>query len=345
MATLTVRAATKRDRLRLRNVRQRRASLLAPWHPDGECAGDSAGNLKSMAKLILSSDVIVAAVDDELCAYIVFERGDESYRWNLCWLGAGSPRVDATAEVATELWVALLEEGIRWAGRAGARRLFAYCAPDSVEYESLLQAGFTGFTSYDVLRGSFKRGLRESLPIREQHESDLWSIHQLYNRVTPRPVQYAEAFTSDAWDVDSESRVPFRHRQRIGFVLPTSDGIGAACHINLATPYPMVSVLCDDHHAPSIPAIVADALELASLHGTVDIVLPAYQLDRMNLFLNVGFTVRNQVIATVRHTTATTVQMPVKAEVVSMSEARPAVSVTYGRLDLAGTQNRIRDGA
>lgn len=345
MATLTVRAPTKRDRMRLRNVRQRRVSLLAPWDPHADPAGRQAHGLKSTAVTLLASDIIVAAVDDEVCAYLVYERGDERYRWNICWLGAGSPRVDATDEVAAELWLALLEEGVRGAGRSGARRLFAYCAPDSIESESLRQAGFSGFTEYEVLRGRFKRGLRESIPVREQHESDLWSIHQLYNRTTPRPVQFAEAFTSDAWSTDSASRIPFRNRQLLGYVLPTEDGIGAACHIDLTASCPMVSLLCDDHLSHAIPSIVAEALEHASLHGDVDVVLPAYQLDRQSSFVNLGFASRKRVVAMVRHTTATAVQMPLKTEVLKLSEARPAVSIPYRGLTFAGIECRVRDGA
>ncbi len=329
MATLTVRAPTKRDRLKLRNVRQRRVALTAPW--DAHIAGGSRnqGEIRTLASMLMASDVIVAAVDDELCAFAVYERGDERYRWNLSWLGAGSPRVDATSEVAIELWVALLEECVRLAGRSGARRIFAYCQPDSVEQESLRQAGFVAFTEYHVLRGSFKPGLRESIPIRAQHESDLWSIHQLYNRTTPRAVQFAEAFTSDAWTTDADGRLPFRNRGRHGFVLPTEDGIGAACHIDPGGERPIVTLLCDDQLAHVMPAIVADALELAAITGTVDIVLPAYQLDRVNPFLNFGFDARERLVGTVRHTTATVVQQPVPAEIVRFGEARSTVPATY----------------
>ncbi len=345
MPTLTVRTPSKRDRMRLRHVRQRRVSLLAPWNPDAERPRGHSNEIKITASLMFSSDVIVAAVDDEVCAFAVFERGDEQFRWNLSWLGAGSPRVDATEAVAEELWVALLEEGIREAGRSGARRLFAYCEPDGVAAESLRKAGYISYTRYDVLHGSFKRGLRESIPIREQHDSDLWGIHQLYNRTTPRAVQYAEAFTSDAWAIDSDPRIPFRHRQRLGFVLPTDDGIGAACHIDMSADCPMVSVLCDDHLAQAIPSIVAESLEHASLHGDVDIVLPEYQMDRMDPFLNMGFTLRDRVNGTVRHTTVTAIQAPIKSEVLRLSEARPAVSVTYRGLTFTGSARQVRDGA
>lgn len=345
MATLTVRAPSKRDRIKLRRVTQRRVSLSAPWDPHATRSPGHTDELKLTAAMILSADVIVAAVDNEICAFAVYEQGDERYRWNVSWLGAGSPRVDATDEVAAELWVALLEEGIRLAGRSGVRRLFAYCELDSIAYESLRIAGFAAYTEYDVLRGSFKRGLRESIPIREQHESDLWSIHQLYNRTTPRPVQFAEAYTSDAWAVDADTRIPFRNRRHLGFVLPTEDGIGAACHIDMAAECPIVTVLCDDHLTHAMPSVVADALERSDLYSDVDIVLPAYQIDRMKPFLNFGFSLRDRVVGTVRHTTSTVVQKPVASEVLKLSEARPAVSVPYRGLTFAGSNDQVRNGA
>ena len=346
MATLTVRTPSKRDRLKLRRVRQRRVWLAAPWgaHPG---IGDTPQPNVSVALAGLASaqNVLIAAVDGEICAFAVFDKGDASYRWNLCWLAAGSPRVDATDEVANELWVALLEEGIRWAGETGVRRLFAFSHPDSTEYRSLVEAGFAGYAQYTVLRGHFKAGLRESAPVREQHESDLWSIHQLYNRTTPRPVQFAEALTSDAWATDVSSRVPFRNRKRLGFVVPTEDGIGAVCHIDVGSPRPAVTVLCDYHLTHAVPSIVADSLEYASIYRDVDVVLAGYQQELQHPFLTAGFAVSEEVIGAVRHTTATVVKEPVVSEFPVLSEVRPAVPIPYRGFSFAKPGERLRAGA
>lgn len=346
MATLTVRTPSKRDRLKLRQVRQRRVWLAAPWGAHPSIGSTPQPNVSvALAGLASAQNVLIAAVDGEICAFAVFDKGDASYRWNLCWLAAGSPRVDATDEVASELWVALLEEGIRWAGEAGARRLFAFCDLESTEYRSLVEAGFTGYAQYAILRGRFKVGLREGAHIREQHESDLWSIHQLYNRTTPRSVQFAEALTSDAWATDSRSRIPFRSRKRFGFVVPTEDGIGAACHIDMGSPRPAVTVLCDYHLTHAIPSIVADSLDYASINRDVDIVLAGYQQELQHPFLTAGFAVSDEVIGAVRHTTATVVQEPVVSEFPVLSEVRPAVPIPYRGFSFAKPGERLRAGA
>ncbi|MEZ4520878.1 MAG: hypothetical protein R3A46_04390, partial [Thermomicrobiales bacterium] len=132
MATLTVRTPSRRDWLNIRRVRQRSVWLAAPWNSHVRSDGASIGLADALGSLLVSNNLLVATVDDELCGVVVFERDDENFRWNLCSLSAGSPRVDATDEVARELWVALLEEAIREAGRAGARRVFAFSAPDDV---------------------------------------------------------------------------------------------------------------------------------------------------------------------------------------------------------------------
>jgi hypothetical protein len=42
--------------------------------------------------------------------------------------------------------------------------------------------------------------------VRTLEQADVWAIHQLYMHTTPRDVQYAEAFTSHNWDVETIHR-------------------------------------------------------------------------------------------------------------------------------------------
>ena len=79
MPTLTVRAPSKRDRMALRHVRQRRVSLLAPWDPDADRPRRGSNEIKTTAMMMMASDMIVAAVDDEVCGFAIFERGDDSF--------------------------------------------------------------------------------------------------------------------------------------------------------------------------------------------------------------------------------------------------------------------------
>ena len=322
MATLTVQKSTKRDWLGLRRVRQRVVPLASPWSRHRASRPVFPTLLHGA---VGSAETLTATVDDELCGYAMFDRDDNQFRWNLCWLGAGSRRVDATPDVALELWTALIEEGIRQAGRSGARRLFAYGAPSSVAYEGLQAVGFTSFCRYQVLRGRLRSELREDHHVRPQHDSDLWSIHQLYNQITPRPVQFAEAFTSDTWSTRQERRISLRSPDRFGFVVPSEDGIGVACQIRVDTSNPVVSLFCEPEYAYAIPSIVADALEQAAIDEQVDVVVPDYLHELIRPFEVHGFSAGPEIVGMVRHTTARAVQREVAVETVDVREIQPAI--------------------
>ena len=147
----------------------------------GQIAGDVPGQSAAGTRL-------VALVDGELCAYMVFRPQASRYRWDVLAVAAGSPRLDATDDVCIELWSALLEYAIKQAGEAGAKRLFATAPDDGAAYESLRATGFEQYAQFMILPGT-RPGGPVGLPegMREQDDSDVWSIHQLYHHVTPRP--------------------------------------------------------------------------------------------------------------------------------------------------------------
>jgi len=45
-----------------------------------------------------------------------------------------------------------------------------------------------------------------AMPLREQEVTDTWAVHQLYNASAPRGVQYAEAATSQRWELTHAGR-------------------------------------------------------------------------------------------------------------------------------------------
>jgi hypothetical protein len=347
MPTLTVRNPSKRDWLRVRRVQQRRANLTPPWDYHVQGADVRHQLTSALTGFGPATDQLVAVVDGEVCAFALFERGDERFRWYVTEIGAGSPRLDATEEVAIELWVALLEEGIRRAGEAGARRIFAFVEPESSEYEGLREAGFDGYTNYYILRG--RMPLPESAAVlslvRPQHESDLWSIHQLYNHSTPRGVQFAEALTSDAWALPDESRNPFARTTASGFVVPLEDGIGAACQIGMRGRCPYVTFLCDERLESSIASIVAASLARAGIDREVDVVVPGYQQHLMSQFLALDFAIMDERIGMVRHTTVPAVIESNAVTSLNLREARTAASIPYQTLNARGGDTLMRDHA
>jgi hypothetical protein len=320
-------------------------SLIAPWHKEGRL--DDAMRRVSVAFSGISgtSDAVVATVDGELCAYAFFERGDERFRWYVLQLGAGSPRLNATDEVSIELWSAVLEEGVALAGEAGARRIFAFVEPDTVAHEALRLAGYAGYSRYYILRGVPAVTGDAPPGLREQHESDLWSVHQLYNRSTPRGVQFAEAFTSDAWSTETDAKGLFNRASSKGYVVPAEDGIGAACQIALSGGRPVVTFLCDETLCTSIAHIVAAALARAQADREVDVIIPGYQHHLVHQFLECGFWIHRELIGMVRHTTAPAVVQGERFPALAISEARSGVSVSYSQRTASMRDSRLREGA
>ncbi|MFW6073949.1 MAG: hypothetical protein ACOC9Y_00030 [Chloroflexota bacterium] len=247
---------------------------------------------------------LVGLVEEELCAYGLFHRQDERFRWDVGLLAAGSPRVDATSDVTVELWTALLELAIQHAGESGARRLFATTPEDSVLHDVLKATGFAAYTKLYILQGEVPVAAADAMAqVRPQHASDVWSIHQIYNRLTPRPVQFAEALTSDYWKT-GEGRFPTRSKSHSGYVADSREGVGFFCRIETQRKVPLVlSMAIGEFEARLVPLTIA-ALNHKGLVGeVVEVVVPAYCQEFISEFLDEGFWIESERIAMVRHTT------------------------------------------
>jgi hypothetical protein len=253
--------------------------------------------------------MFVASVDGELCALLSARPHERSFRWDLTAVTAGSPRLDATDDVCIELWTAMAEYAIRRAGEAGIKRLFAATHEDGPAHESLRLVGFDGYARHILIRGRVESALMALPPgMRPQEESDVWSIHQLYHRTTPRAVQFAEALTSTAWELQRSKRwnPPMFHRPDVAaFVLETTDGIEAYCRVeqrpHRAVATLLVSDACHDH----IPGFVHAAAFQAGIRSAtpLDIIVAEYQIDLVRRFEESGFVVQDERVALVRHTT------------------------------------------
>jgi hypothetical protein len=195
------------------------------------------------------------------------------------------------------------------------------------------------------MRGIPRRDPSFLSALRPQHESDLWSIHQLYNHSTPRGVQFAEALTSDNWAVPEESRMPFSRSPIVSYVVPHEEGIGAACHIAMRGKRPMVTFLCDDSLADSISSIVAAALLREGIRHEVDIIVPGYLQPLMSQLLAQNFSVIDERIGAVRHTTAPAVVETSAASNLSLREARTAATIPSRSFNAGRDESLLRDGA
>lgn len=313
MPTLTVRTSRISDLLAMRRVRQCCVPTAFPLHDTSACTSTLHQLRASLVPGNDPQEAIVALVDDELCAFATFAREDERYRWIVTGLAAGSPRVDATDAVAVELWSAILEYGIKSAGKSGARRLTAAAPPQTAALQAMYEAGFVAYMRYQVLSGRLDTS-RISAPIasREFHESDAWSIHQLYNRVTPRPVQFAEARTSDWWVEGMQSGLLRRGRDLRGIVVDASDGLAASCRVRIHRRRPLVTFLVLPELTSQTGELVYAALQATGLvESEVDVVIPDYDLECVAVLERAGLRVTSEHIVLVRHTTVPRVIHPV----------------------------------
>lgn len=96
-------------------------------------------------------------------------------------------------EAAAPIWYRLLNELTQEVGEHGVQRVYAQTAHDPKSEQVLSQAGFTTYAREDIYRldGAPPPPLSD-VRLRQQRPRDEWKLAQLYNQVTPRPVQQAE---------------------------------------------------------------------------------------------------------------------------------------------------------
>jgi hypothetical protein len=308
VATLAVRPLAPRDIPMLRRVSQRydQLDLLGDAAPVPDMLDRILAVLPARA---VRDRIFVALVDGELCALLALRLQERRFRWDVTILAAGSPRLDATDHVCIELWTALLEYAIRRAGEAGAKRLFASAHEEGPARESLRAVGFEAYARYSVLRGSVQ-AVPVALPagMRPQEESDVWSIHQLYHHATPRPVQFAEALTSTAWELPKRSLLEYGGIHRPGvaaFVLETRDGIEGYCRIEQTARRAVATMLISESCRDVAAGFVnASAFQAGIRHDpTLSVVVPGYLGDLLTSFNEAGFEACDERVALVRHTT------------------------------------------
>jgi hypothetical protein len=312
VSTLSVRPLAARDLPALRHVRQHSERLDVPF---GSLATlpEIAGQVLSALPLDIRRErVYVALVDDQLSALAMMRQQTHRYRWDVVLLSAGGSRVDerGPGDDCVEVWAALLEFAIKEAGASGAKRLFATAMIDTPAYESLNRAGFDPYSRFTVVAG-FLPASPIALPdgLRGQDPSDVWSIHQLYHHVTPDGVQFAEALTSSAWDIETRSlveRIGARRPQTLAYVLESDHGIEAYCRIERIAEAPVMTLMRSEECRTSALQLVAATASVGGLHPNrlLRVVIPAYTSEYIREFENEGFYVECERVAMIRHTTS-----------------------------------------
>jgi hypothetical protein len=147
--------------------------------------------------------MFVAHAHEGILAFAHFVPEPPDQRWQLVALGAQTGVYDVTP-----LWEELIERSIVAAGLRGVKRLYARPETGSPAESALGSAGFQPYADETLLVSESPRVPTARILLREQGQTDTWAIHQLYNAVVPRQVQYAEAFTSHRWDAGAHRTAP-----------------------------------------------------------------------------------------------------------------------------------------
>lgn len=303
MATVSVRPMTLRDVASLRNVRDVQVSLSHGCAPFRRLGAEILSGLPLGRR---QRRIFLAASDGEVCALSEARPEPRDFRWVVTFLAAAEAAPESPCHDWVEHWTALLLATVRAAGASGAKRLHACSPAEGPVFEAMRRAGFTAY-AYQVPLAA--QGLRpegtSDLYVREQEPSDAWSVHQLYHLVTPHPVQYAEAFTSNHWDVGR--RVDGRIR---GFLAERGHDVVAYCRITSRGNQHAVDLLALPGEAGLLRELVPTALARLGV-GSKDeiwIGVPEYHSEYVSHLEALGFEAGDRQARMVRYTA-----VPVKA--------------------------------
>lgn len=221
-----------------------------------------------------------------------------NHRWVLTRLAANRQQAFDDAWSRDSIWQRLIVYAIRAAGYAQAKRMHAAFPEASTLVPVLKEIGFSQYARESVL-------LAQQLPIdgggitRRQEPSDTWSIHQLYHSVTPRPVQYAEALTSNYW----ETRAPSTGVTR-GYVIEDGYEIIAYCRVVSGGGRHVMNVMVRPDALDLLDTLVADVVDdLAPARGDEVVVsVPDYLQEYVTRLERLGFQTAGRQLRMVKYT-------------------------------------------
>jgi hypothetical protein len=227
----------------------------------------------------------VASSSDGMLGFAQFQPILPDQRWHLIALGASTGVYDPIP-----IWEALVEHGTISAGLRGVKRLYAKVPVDWPASEALRAVGFAPYATETIYLARQPAVDATTRP-RRQEQTDTWAIHQLYNALVPRQVQYAEAFTSHRWDV--RTRFDGQHGQEArGWIVEDGHHVIGYVRILSRGRTHVMEVLNHPERPEIVGPLIGGALaDLSSTHR-LDLVYCAvrgYQEETGTLLQRCGF--------------------------------------------------------
>jgi hypothetical protein len=284
---------------RLRGLRRAHVSLV---FPDAMHTSQFEDVLAAVPLGRRYSRVFVSGPDDAPRAMVELRPEPEDYRWVVTGLGAQAMNECSSQEEIVDLWSSVLSYAASAAGFDGAKRVHASVPVDGVAFQSLLHAGFSVYSHQSVLLAHglhLDIGDAEDVRVREREPSDTWSIHHLYHLTTPRPVQYAEALTSNHWD----SRRTLSLRTR-GYVIDDRDGLAGYCQVRGRGNHHTVDVMLLPGKLHMLDALISQTVKLAKINPDepIWVAVPDYHREYSLMFRSLGFQEVGRQASLVRYT-------------------------------------------
>lgn len=190
-------------------------------------------------------------------------------------------------------WSKLLEHLIVDAGERGVVRVYARLSTESPELELFNQLGFHAYTHETLFHlqyaQSVERPVQETFKIRDHRNRDCWFINQLYNAVTPSPVQNAEQTTARTWEIH-RGYLPRQNRES-GLILMEGEKAVAYIRILSYRNRHLLRIMNLDASRSLLPELVQAALStLKSGPGTeVYCAVREYQMEQEAILEDLGF--------------------------------------------------------
>ena len=306
--SLTIRPARLRDMPGLMSI----SSVLTLNQPETSLAPYQPAHaaLTSILPRRNRSRFFVADSDEGLLAFAHFQPEPPDQRWQLIALGASTGVYDVTP-----LWEELLERSIVAAGLKGVKRLYARPPTESPASHALRAIGFAPYGSEAVLAVEQPKLSSSKIQLRRQSPADTWAIHQLYNTVVPRQVQYAEAFTSHRWDSAAKASFPSGVTTAAWFVEEAFQVVAYARVRSIGTVHVLDVIVHPDWIGITGDVIDGALGKVATERrlGRVYSSIRGYQMETLPTFEERGFQQVAELELSVKYTTARAISPGVEA--------------------------------
>jgi len=190
-------------------------------------------------------------------------------------------------------WSKLLEHLIVDAGERGVVRVYARLATDSPELELFNQLGFHAYTHETLFHLQYEQAVpkpnQDTLKLRDHRNRDAWFINQLYNAITPSPVQNAEQTTARTWEIH-RGYLPHQNRES-GLILMEGEKAAAYIRILSYRNRHLLRIMHLDASRQLLPELVQYALSTLKAGPGTEIycAVREYQMEQEAILEDLGF--------------------------------------------------------